>query len=72
MQVSVSSGTESGTLAARNPTAADRGGPGEPGGDPDLTKVVAGWPALPEATRQSILAMVREAAAGADAEGAVE
>ena len=64
MQVSVSSGTESGTLAARNPTAADRGGPDAPGGDPDLAAVVQAWPGLSQPVRQSILAMVLEAAAG--------
>jgi hypothetical protein len=43
---------KSGAVGAPNPTVAD------PQTDPNLAEVVARWPALPEATRQSILAMV--------------
>ena len=54
-------GTESGTLAARDPT------PEAPGADPDLALVVHVWPALPEATRRQILDIIREAAANRQA-----
>jgi len=55
-------GAESGAVGARNPAPA---GPESSPGliDPDLAEVVARWPALPEATRQSIVGMVRAAGA---------
>ena len=43
-------GAESGAAGAENPTV-----------DPGLAEVVARWPALPEATRQGIVAMVKAA-----------
>jgi len=46
-------GTESGTVGARNPTPAD------PPADPDLAEVVARWATLPGATRQGILRLAR-------------
>ena len=45
-------GAESGAVGAQNPTV-----------DPDLAEVVARWPALPEATRQAVVAMVKAARA---------
>ena len=46
-------GTESGTVPAHGPV------------DPVLATVVDAWPTLPEAIRAAILAIVRQAAAGA-------
>ena len=66
--VPVSTGTESGTLSARRPTAED------PKHDPALAFVVTVWPALPTATRQRITAMVRAAigAGGEATEGGLD
>jgi hypothetical protein len=46
-------GTKSGTVGAESELA-----------DPDLIELVNAWPTLPEATRASILAMVRTAKGG--------
>ena len=56
--VPVESGAESGALGARKPPSdPDRMKPI----DADLAAVIDAWPKLPEATRRSILAMIRAA-----------
>ncbi len=63
--VSSEGGAKSGAVGARNPTPA--GPESHPDlTDPELAEVVARWPALPEAVRQSIVGLVRGAVAGGD------
>jgi hypothetical protein len=48
-QTATPGGAESGAVGARN----------DPASDPDLTEVVARWPALPQKTRDAVLRFVR-------------